>query len=667
MDKNNTINDKIVQLFDKWSKAETQRRLYGPNTPQTKNAIRKLFTNLEETLPLIKNFSIIRKSGEIEIVVSQNENPDHSAPDTITVNAPAVLKAFERLNINSLTFYEGIAKEELDGLFNGLNLPPEQMEKYSGLKGYLSESGVAHIKADQLEFRLLTETDEAKLSGDSGGSAAGSLPDGKTVSGEKVTVDKKLFDSVWKGYLTGGMEKNDLAMGHNEALKFAEKNPVHFAKLLRSLTKKQKKVEEFLSNLEQKLFDVGFPPEAVQSIKEKLSKPKKVSISEDELARLRKIERESQGTIDQRVEKSIKHMKKVQRSLADEKERTDAILRQISQGTLVLDKNGKILSINPVAQKVLGIVTKDIQGKSLSEVVKDDNMLSMVDNWQSESGGDLPKEVRIQSQNSDIVDTIRESSIVIEDENGKPIGVLSSLQNAAEHKEMEKRKNDLLDVLGHDLRAPICAAKQNLAVLKDITNSDIKFTPEQGKFLSLCEQSIERAEKLVSRILDVRQLETGKIMLKKETTDINKLLDESVTSLVSWAKNKKISLKSDFDPMPSINIDPERIYQVITNLISNALKFTPENGVVLVAGKAHGEFVEISVQDSVVGIEEKDLSRIFNKYEQVSLKAPYGASGLGLGLAICKSIIELHGGKIWAESKPNEGSIFKFQLPTGGE
>jgi signal transduction histidine kinase len=310
---------------------------------------------------------------------------------------------------------------------------------------------------------------------------------------------------------------------------------------------------------------------------------------------------------------------------------------------------------------------QECQGKLLKDVIADHHMLSIVSDREGKTPEHTPKQVKIFSPNPEIQDTIRESSIVIEDENGNSIGVVSSLHNVTAQKEIEKRKNDILDVLGHDLRAPLVAVKQNFSLLVDNERILSQLDDQQKKFLSLCKRNIERMEKLIFKILDVRQLETGKVILKKEEVDINKLLEESVLSLKPWANDKNISLNLVLEKMPCIQGDPERTYQVISNLVSNAIKFTPEGGNIEVKGKVvesnSNKFIEISVKDSGIGIKKEDLPRIFNKYEQVSLEHPMGSSGLGLGLAICKSIVELHGGRIWADSKIGEGSIFTFQLP----
>jgi signal transduction histidine kinase len=335
---------------------------------------------------------------------------------------------------------------------------------------------------------------------------------------------------------------------------------------------------------------------------------------------------------------------------------------------MVLGKDGKILEMNPIAHKVLGVSTEAAKGKLLKDVVEDHHMLSVVSNWDKETEDYIPKHIEIQAGNEETIDTIRESSIVIEDENGRPIGGVSALQDVVRQKEIESRKNDILDVLGHDLRTPLTVVKQSISLMADSLKLPDKISEaQQEQILSACRRNVIRLEKLVNKILDVRQLETGKIILKRDNTHADRLIEDAALSLDSWAKDKHIAIELKLEALPEIDCDSERIYQVITNLVSNALKFTSEGGSIRVAARTKHcvgvHVVEISVADSGVGIQEDDLERIFNKYEQVSLQSPEGVSGLGLGLSTCKTIIEMHGGTIWVDSNLGEGSTFTFQIP----
>ncbi|MCK5178525.1 MAG: HAMP domain-containing histidine kinase, partial [Candidatus Omnitrophica bacterium] len=222
-------------------------------------------------------------------------------------------------------------------------------------------------------------------------------------------------------------------------------------------------------------------------------------------------------------------------------------------------------------------------------------------------------------------------------------------------------------VLGHDLRAPLGAIKQNFDVLTQMTQINAEGNPQQKKFLENCQSSIGRMQRLIEKILDTRQLETGKILLRYDVIETKSLLEQSVTSLSDLAKNKNITLKVTTTQMRNMEGDPERLYQVITNLVTNAVKFTPEGGNIIADGRTvkdmGKEYIKISVKDSGMGIDPENLTMIFDKYQQVTVNAPTGVRGLGLGLSICKTILELHGGTIWVESELGKGSTFTFQVP----
>ena len=180
-------------------------------------------------------------------------------------------------------------------------------------------------------------------------------------------------------------------------------------------------------------------------------------------------------------------------------------------------------------------------------------MLSVVSGWESETEKHIPKHVEIQAGNDDIIDTIRESAIVIENENGRSIGGVSALHDVVKYKDLEKRKNDILDVLGHDLRAPLNIVKQSISLIADFLNEPEKLpVAEQAQFLDICQRHIDRMGKLFNKILDVRQLETGKIILQKDNIHSNKVIEDAAHSFDSWAKDKNITIEINTDPLPDV-------------------------------------------------------------------------------------------------------------------
>ncbi|HPB67603.1 MAG TPA: ATP-binding protein [Candidatus Omnitrophota bacterium] len=652
------INQKIVSVFHVWREADSQRQIFGMNMPQTQGAIARLSRLLQEIFSFIPAVTLVKKGQTMNAFF---KNPSTGRKEDMPVNIPSMLKIYELLKINSITIHKGLMEAELKKLFAGLCMSQKAAEEHGGLKGFLKKEGAVHIEVDQLKYKLLMDEDQLLALKEAGQKAVWMDAPIRKMEGRG---QQEAFEAKWKDFIDGKLTIKEFEEQYRDFINEAMQDPRPLLKVVRQLMKKQADEETFIAKLEQKLFEAGFPQDVVAGFKKKLVQPKKVLISEEELARLKEIEKKYLGKGEGA---SPENVQVLQRKLADEKERSEAILHQTSQRGLILDREGRIVAVDTCAHNVLGMEEKELKGKKIGDILKGHHLLTMVSDWQNETDTNVPKEVKIQALNNETVEIIKDSAIVIENEDGRAIGVLSALQSVTRNEEFEKRKNDVLDVLGHDLRAPVSAIKQNFSMLITSTNLDGVLDTQQEKFLHNCKKNIERIENLIAKILDIRQFETGKILLKYSDVEMNKLIDDSVISVNKWVSDKNIYLDVRAEKLPVVSVDPDRIYQVITNLLSNACKFTPEAGTILVRGKLlmiqDKQFVEVSVKDSGIGIEKQDLVRVFTKYEQVSLNTPRGVSGLGLGLAICKAVVELHGGQIWADSEVGAGSTFTFRIP----
>jgi signal transduction histidine kinase len=180
--------------------------------------------------------------------------------------------------------------------------------------------------------------------------------------------------------------------------------------------------------------------------------------------------------------------------------------------------------------------------------------------------------------------------------------------------------------------------------------------------LGKVEDSGRSSVELISDFLDVSKLESGHIELKKRTLDLGELLRTSLENYSVVANEKRVGLKDEVDPsLPPVEADPRRLEQVLNNLISNALKFTPEGGQIFVGAGQNRKHVEVWVRDNGVGIPAEEIGEIFEKYKQTTSGATSEHKGTGLGLVICKMIVEAHGGTIGAKSE--QGTTFTFTLP----
>lgn len=230
-------------------------------------------------------------------------------------------------------------------------------------------------------------------------------------------------------------------------------------------------------------------------------------------------------------------------------------------------------------------------------------------------------------------------------------------------KEMDTLKSDFYSLMSHELRTPLASIKEGTSLLiESLKEKDI--TPKQQKLLAIMTEESNRLMKLVNSLLDLSKMEAGMMVYAFTKADLIPLIRRAVREIEPLAEKKNITIEiRGGDKLPLIKADPERMLQVLRNLIGNAVKFTPDYGKVHIAARAREGGVEVSVRDTGVGISKDKLTAIFDKFQQEILTHSNKIKGTGLGLSFVKHIIKDHGGRVWAESTLGQGSTFIFVLP----
>jgi two-component system sensor histidine kinase VicK len=266
------------------------------------------------------------------------------------------------------------------------------------------------------------------------------------------------------------------------------------------------------------------------------------------------------------------------------------------------------------------------------------------------------KVVEYTSKDENVKKTIRQSTAVIQDEDGRTVGMVNVLTDITKQKELDEIKKSFVSNVTHELRTPIVAMQKALEILQD--KKGPQMSDMQQNFLNIVVRNLQHLSRLVEDLLDIAKIESGKMRLKFAPARVDKLVADACEALGTWAKSKDISLEKEVDKsLPEIPLDSVKITQVLNNLIGNAIKFTPRGGKIFVGCAWNGsETVKVSVRDTGVGI-----AKVFGRFEQFGDQQ--GISGTGLGLCISKEIVERHGGKIAAESEEKKGSTFYFTLP----
>ncbi len=228
--------------------------------------------------------------------------------------------------------------------------------------------------------------------------------------------------------------------------------------------------------------------------------------------------------------------------------------------------------------------------------------------------------------------------------------------------EIDSSKSDFVSHVSHELRTPLTTMREANSQLLDGLQGPLN--EKQRKFIGISQRNLDRLTRIINNLLDLGRLDAGKIKLERRSIDITTLAREAMESLRLQAEQKQIKLEDKLPPsLPETFVDPDRIRQVFVNLIGNALKYTKEGGTIILSAQAEKDSLEVSVADTGIGIPAEYLDKIFERFERVSKIPIPGVGGAGLGLAICKELLEMHKGRIYVESQVGKGSKFTFSLP----
>ncbi len=310
----------------------------------------------------------------------------------------------------------------------------------------------------------------------------------------------------------------------------------------------------------------------------------------------------------------------------------------------LIGKDTRILYENNEEYNYLGnVLYKDIKEKRKAETeIK----------WQHKDGRIL--DIFLTGVSLDPMDISR----------GVILGALDITKRKQAEEEIRKAleaKSEFISVVSHELRTPLTVIKEGIALVFDEIVG--KINDEQRELLDISKKNVDRLARLINNVLDIQKIDSGKMKFNLKTGDINEVVKEVYDTMGNSAKNAGLHFVLDLDTgLPKCSFERDKIIQVLTNLINNAIKFTDHGEVVIKTAKAQ-DAIQVSVSDTGCGIRKSDLPKVFDKFEQLETGGDRRTGGTGLGLAISKKIIEQHAGEIWVESTYEKGSKFIFTLP----
>jgi NtrC-family two-component system sensor histidine kinase KinB len=357
----------------------------------------------------------------------------------------------------------------------------------------------------------------------------------------------------------------------------------------------------------------------------------------------------------------VYHRLNVEKILA-EKQKSEAVLRSIDDGVLVVDPEFTITNMNPPAGRALGVTPDQGEGKHFLEVVKSERLFDYV-----KAAAETGKQPAID-EGADTL-TIGDGASArhyafsvtpVVPKGGAMVGVVVLLRDVTRLKELDRMKSEFLMTASHELKTPLQSLGMSIDLLQEAAPG--RLTDKERELLAAAHEEVQRLRSLVTDLLDLSKIEAGKLEMDLAPTPVSVLAERAVAVLRTQADAQKVELTSVVpEGLPDVRADANKITWVLTNLIANALRFVAVGGHIRVIGEQAGEWIHLSVADDGEGIPEEYLSRIFDKFVQVEGERSVG--GTGLGLAICREIVRAHKGTIWVSSTPGKGSVFTFALP----
>lgn len=354
-------------------------------------------------------------------------------------------------------------------------------------------------------------------------------------------------------------------------------------------------------------------------------------------------------------------VKDAQDSMESERQRLDGILRHMTDGVIGTDQRGNVLLVNNRALYYLDIR----QDQALSQSIF--QLLGVQDKYVISDFLDGDKEILLTRDSpGDAMTTILKGEFsVIRRETGFVTGLVCVLTDVTEQEKTDQERRNFVSNVSHELRTPLTSLKSYSEALADGAWQDPNLAPQ---FIDVIQSESNRMIRMIANLLDLSKIDGGQIKLDKDYVNfkriVNHILDRVEFTMASEDADKHYEIKRDFTSREIyVDIDQDRMTQVIDNLLNNAIKYSPDGGTITVSIRDNHQSVIFSVRDEGIGISQADMEHLFERFYRVDKARSREQGGSGLGLAISKEVVELHGGNIWVESVEGEGSVFNFELP----
>lgn len=349
-----------------------------------------------------------------------------------------------------------------------------------------------------------------------------------------------------------------------------------------------------------------------------------------------------------------------QRRIEAERQRLDSVLSNMSEGVIATNRRGELDIANNMASQMLHLSRSELAGKNiltLLELEEDYNLRDLVDR---------KEDITIRIESEEALTILRASFSMIQADSGYISGIVCVLRDVTEEERIEEERKEFVSNVSHELRTPLTSMRSYIEALIDGAWKDPELAPG---FLDVAQSETDRMIRMIQDLLHLSRIDSGKSELQKELIDLTALFTNVLTRFDMLLeseeyRNNNYTIKRNLlDEAIFVDIDPDRIVQVLDNVMNNAIKYSPEGGTITCTMVIEGSQVIITIKDEGIGIPAEDLDHIFDRFYRVDRARSRAMGGTGLGLAISREVIEQHDGEIWAESIERDGTTFYIALP----
>jgi len=349
-----------------------------------------------------------------------------------------------------------------------------------------------------------------------------------------------------------------------------------------------------------------------------------------------------------------KKLREAQATTEGERRKLASVLTHMTDGVIATDRRGRIILINDAALNILNVSRETVISNSIIDV------LGLGEQYTFETLVQEPDSLILDFSTEKELYILRASLSVIQKETGFVNGLIVVLHDITEHEKIDQERREFVANVSHELRTPLTTMKSYLEALADGVWRDETIAP---RFIEVTQTETERMIRLVNDLLQLSKLDSKDYKLNTSWINFTRFFNKVIDRFELTKQENVVFVREIPGEAIFIEIDEDKITQVLDNIISNALKYSPQGGKITFRVKELNEHIQVSVSDEGVGIPKADLSKIFDRFYRVDKARSRKLGGTGLGLAIAKEVVVAHGGEIWAESRENKGTTIFFTLP----